>query len=504
MRNIILLLSTVLIFIACDDFLNEKPRHQWDMESAISSYASAEQAVNGIYGVVLPGDYMNAEYNLRQADRSGLTSHYANDYKFSYTQSTSPSSLWSVLYQGINACNLAISQIPKVSDSSFPSVAAKEELIAEARFLRGWFNSLLLLNYGYWWAEESSPYGIIYREEMTTVENAYQPRVSVGESWTKIFDDIDYGIEKMSDTFVTNRKVSKIFAKAWKAKLLLIRGKQRNISSDLSAAKTLVDECIAALPAAGIAMQADMAKHFEEAWDSKENIFVRYLNDDGNRTSKGGYWTTYGPAYNLGDDCVIASSGVEVPQIEATCGLQYGVEWMHEDPRWFISTGKARNPETWDDTYSWTWTKIYRKGSYDGKQAPVDEKYATYYLRVPELYIMKAELLAHTGASPADAIAPINEMRAKRTNPVLAALPVPANEQEMWDFIFQEYVKELFFENGCEYWASLRIPKDGTTYMQHIKGADFTFDQTKMSYPIPNSEMINNPALEGMQNPGQD
>ena len=119
---------------------------------------------------------------------------------------------------------------------------------------------------------------------------------------------------------------------------------------------------------------------------------------------------------------------------------------------------------------------------------------------------MKAECLAHTGASIADAIAPINQMRAQRTNPVLPALE-PATEQEMWDAIFQEYVKELILENGCEFWASIRIMKDGVTYMEYMKqsnGGSFVFEPTLAQYAIPNNEMINNPSLAGMQNPGQE
>lgn len=499
MKNkILLILSAVLIFTSCEDFLNETPRHQWELESAVSSYASAQQAVNGIYGVVLPGDYYGTDLHLKYASRSGIINHSSSDYNFSYTQSNSPSYLWQYSYLGVNACNLAIQQIPNVADSAFPNATAKDELIAEARFLRGYFHSVVMLNYCYWWSkDDSSPYGIIFRDEMTTTSNAYKPRITVGESWEKIFEDIDYGIEHMSNTFSTPRRASKIFAKAWKAKLLMIRG-------EYSAAKTLVDECLSALPAAGIEMQADMKEHFNQAWDSKENIFVRYLNDDGNRTSNAGYYTQYGLAYYLYTDCIITSSGYVVPQEEAECGLEYGVDWMREDPRWYISTGKARSPETWDESEVWTWTKLYRKGSWAGKQAPVDEKYAIYYLRVPELYIMKAECLAHTGASPKDAIAPINEMRAKRTNPVLDPLPTPVDDQQMWDFIFQEYCKELLLENGCEFWASMRIMKEGTTYMQHMKGADWTYEPTKLQYPIPNSEMVNNYELEGMQNPGQE
>ena len=497
MKKILLLLSAVLVFASCEDFLNETPRHQWEMSSAISNYNSAQQAVNGIYGIVMKGEVIGQELSLCYASRSGMVNTSSMDYSFTSKQSSTNTSLWQMLYQGINACNLAIGQIPNVPDASFPTATAKNELLGEARFLRGYFNSVLLLNYAYWW-DESSPYGIIIREEMTTPANAYNPRSTVAESWAKVMEDIDFGIENMSKTFSTPRRVSVIFAKAWKAKLLMVKG-------DYQTAKTLVDECLAALPAAGIAMQSDMKAHFDQSWDSKENIFVRYLNDDGNRTSNAGYYTQYGMAYYLYDNTFITSSGKDVPHEEAVCGLKYGADWMKADPRFYIVTGKARSAETWDDSKVWTWTKIYRKGAWAGKnESPVDEKYAHYHMRVPELYIMKAELLAHTGASPEAAIAPINEMRAKRTNPVLDPLPTPANTQEMWDFIFQEYCKELLLENGCEYWASLRIKKDGKKYMEHIKGESFEYEAHKISYAIPNSEMVNNHAIEGMQNPDQE
>ena len=501
MKNkILLLLSVSFALLSCDAFLTETPRHQWDINSAVSSYESSEQAVIGIYGSVLLNDNINAKLNMAYTDRSGLTKKDTKEYNFSYKQADyGYDGLWDYLYDGINACNLAITQIPNVSDNAFPTETAKEELIGEARLLRGWFNSLLLLNYACWWAEDSNPYGIIYREQPANMNNIHQPRITVGDSWKYIFDDIDYAIANMSDNFATNRRVSKIFAKGLKARLLLIRGVNQNIQKYLTDALDLIDECIAALPAAGIAMQADMAKHFEEAWDSKENIFVRYLNDDGKRTSKAGSTTNnYTFTY-------FGSSTSSYTQANAPCGLVYGLDWMHADPRWFIVTGKAKGPASYSNYQEkWTWTKIYRKGAFDGQKAPVDEKYATYYMRVPELYIMKAELLAHTGASKADAIAPINEMRAKRTNPVLEALPTPADEQEMWDMIFQEYVKELFYENGCEWFASLRIKKDGVTYMEHIKGANFVFDETKLQWPVPDWEMQNNTAVAGMQNPGQE
>lgn len=500
MKNkILLLLSAVLIFVSCEEFLHETPRHMWDAEYAVSTYSGAENVVNGIYAVVFPSDNFGTQLSLYYATRAGLMYYDQHSYYFTSTQATSPAGLWQTMYKGINAANLAISEIPNVSDGLFPTPTRKDELIAEARFLRGWFHSNIMLNYCYWWSkDESSPYGILYKGEVTTPDNAYGGRITVGESWEKIFDDIDYGIEHMSKTFTTPRRVSIIFAKAWKAKLLMIRGEYED-------ALDLVQDCLDALPAAGIAMEADMAKLFENSWDSKENILVRYLNDDGNRSYSAGSITPQSLITTAGSPCV-NGAGTVINQDVATCGLYYGHDWMIEDPRWYISTGRARHYLATNTDYYWTWTKLYRRGLYGGQQAPVDEKYAIYHLRVPELYIMKAECLAHTGASIADAIAPINQMRAQRTNPVLPALE-PATEQEMWDAIFQEYVKELILENGCEFWASIRIMKDGVTYMEYMKqsnGGSFVFEPTLAQYAIPNNEMINNPSLTGMQNPGQE
>ncbi len=496
-----LLISGSLLITACGDFLNESPRHKWDVDKAMTTYANAVQAVNGIYGRFMPGDNLNMALNVSYTNRSGFHGTKGNDFDLSYNQSNSPAAFWQTSYYAVNAANLAITGIPNVPDAAFPSSTAKNELIGEARFLRGYIYSVLLLNYCLWWDTDDSPYGLVYRDQTTDVANVHQPRISVGESWKKIFEDIDYGIENMSEKFSTPRTASRFFAKAYKAKLLLIRGAERNAPEDINTAKQLIDECISSLPS-DIAIQPDMKEHFAQSWDSKENIFVRYLEDNANRTSNAGHWCDYGLAYNYGTKCII--NNVDVPVSEATCGLDYGLDWFRADPRWNIVIGKARNPETWDNSYSWTWTKIYRKGRVAGKLDPVDEKYAVYLMRLPELYIMQAELRARTGATFAESIAPINALRGKRTNPELDPVPVPQDEETLWEIIFQEYCKELILENGCEYFASLRIYKNGHTFMEEMKGANFHYDKTKRQFPIPNGEMINNRELKGMQNPGQD
>ncbi len=502
MKKILLILLSAAAISSCEGFLNETPRHAWSVENAMTNYSNAEQAVNGIYSRFMTGDNLNMGLYTALAGKSGFFKTLGS-YNMDYTQSSgNNTSVWSTAYSAINACNFAINGIPLVPDSSFPTETAKDELIGEARFLRGYMHSLILLHYSRWYMEDSDPYGIIYRDVVSDATNIHVGRSTIGDSWKYVMDDIDFAIQNMSDNFESPRKVSKIFAKAYKAKLLLIRGTMRNSTQDLQDAKTLIDDVISSLPSS-IAMESDMAQMYTNSWDSKENIFVRYLEDNASRTSYAGYWCTYGLAYNAATKC-LQSNGAEVPQEDAVCGLNYGLDWIKADPRFFIATGKARNPETWDDSYSWTWTKIYRKGQFAGKEDPRDEKYAIYYMRVPELYLMQAELRARTGSSISDAIAPINLMRSKRTNPVLEPLN-PTTQDELMEMIFQEYVKELILENGSEFFASIRFQKDGKYYIELAKEADaVVYDKTRLQWAIPENEMINNRSLTSeSQNPGQ-
>jgi hypothetical protein len=502
MKHKIILFLLVAAFISsCGDFLNETPRHLWSVNEAMTTRDKAIQSVNGIYYRLCPGDNLNGSLNVAYTSKSGIINFSSGDFDMTYTQTSGGNStVWSQLFIVINAANLAINGIPDIPESAFTNAKEKDQLISEAKILRAWMNTIQLWNYSYWHAEDSSPYGILYRPEVTNAQNTALPRVTVGESYEFILKDLDEGIAGMP-AFSTNKKVSAIFGKALKAKILLNRGVVRNNTADLQAALGLVNELLNSdIPPTSIKMEADMRETYSKAWDSNEHIFVRYLEDNASRTTNGGYWTTYGFSYTTAFTNLNAQTGL--PLVDPPpCGLRYGTDWIIPDPRYTIVTGLARKAETWDDTYCYTWTKIYRKGSVGGKQEPIDEKYATYYLRLPELYIMQAELLARTGASLAVALAPINLMRSKRVNPVLPEISVPTSLDELYDIIFQEYVKELILENGTEFFASIRFQKNGRPYMETIKGGSFTLEYERLQWPIPNAELLVNPALE--QNPLQ-
>lgn len=484
----IFLAFVALNLSSCKDFLDEKPIHSLTGENAIKDLSTAKASLGGIYASFQNDAWSGALY-LSQASKAGFVRFFATEYDMSYTQLSSGSSPWQNFYISLNAANFAINGISKLPESAAKQ-SEKELLIAEARCLRAWININLLWSYGHWWAEDSDPYGLLYRDEVVGLQNIRKKRISVGESYQKIYEDLDFAISKLGD-ITTPRYVSKQFAKALKAKILLYRGGYRNTQPDLQAALVLVNDVLQNHPAS-FDLEANLSDVYAKAWDSKENLFVRYLEDDGTRTAKGGYYYTYYLSQLGGNTLPLPVGGKE------TAGLIYGLDWFTADPRWPVVTGPVRAAETWDNVFRYTFKKVARLGSYAGKVAtPIDEKYAAYYFRFSELYLLKAELLARTGASISESIAPINLLRSRRTTPVFAPLN-PADRTELNDLIFKEIFLETFLENGSEFFASLRFQKDGNPWIVTIKNGK-ALEINKLCKPIPESEIINNPLME--QNP---
>ena len=115
------------------------------------------------------------------------------------------------------------------------------------------------------------------------MSNLQVPRISVGESYTKIFEDLDDAIANMPD-FTTSRYLSRQMAQVMKAKILLYRGVMRGNTQDLKDALTLVETVKRDAPSAW-QMEADIAAMYEAGWDSKEVLWARYLGDFASTTT---------------------------------------------------------------------------------------------------------------------------------------------------------------------------------------------------------------------------
>ncbi|WP_191963490.1 RagB/SusD family nutrient uptake outer membrane protein [Pseudotamlana haliotis] len=480
----ITLIVVGLVMSSCEDDLNLTPNYSLNELNAITNAEDAHAAVNGAYAAIVNSDHFSGRLFVSLASKSGFVDWSSGDFDMEYSQSNETTSnisdRWLDYYKTLNAANFAISNIGKLTIDQI-NLEEKDVLLAEARCIRAFANMFVFWNYGHWWSsDDSNPNGIIFREEPITLGEVEQERLNVGDSYDKIFKDLDFAIEHL-ENFTNNRYMSKEFAKVLKAKIILYRNGYNDGTADLNEAIKLIDEVLYT-PISGFSMQSDLAKVYQDSWDSEENLFCSYVSDNEDRIDNISY------TYSFSMIMYYATKLPVAPYDQLDAGLNFGLDWFKGDPRWDIVTGEARAPIAWDTDLRFTFTKVARLGQFAGQLvSPEDLKYNTYFFRYSELYLLKAELLARTGASVSEAIAPINEMRSKRTNPVLESLN-PTTQQELMDMIFKEYFLETFVENGSEYFASLRF-KDGSgkLWMESIKGKPI--DENRLCYPIPAVEM---------------
>jgi hypothetical protein len=470
------ILSGILLLniFSCEDFLNQTPRYNLTIDNAVTDYSSAKNVVNGIYAK-LTASHLGGYLYATLSSQAGiyLNTESSVYYNMGYRQgSNDGSTQWQQLYTIVNATNVAIVLVSDLNDNLYPSIEEKERLIAEARCLRAFTYLQIHWLWSHWWEKADNPYGLIYRDEAADLANLQKSRLSVGDSYNRILEDLKYAEAHLND-FTSNRYVSRQFAKAMHAKLLL----NRNWEGDYTEALKLVQEVKTQSPAA-FSLETDLAKVYADGWDSKELLFSRYLGDLSNTTNN-----EYLYSYRLYYDSLLYN----IPQ-----------NWIQEDPRYPIVTGIARAPEAWDERTARVYTKLYRKGRYNGSA----DKYTTYYFRFPELYLIEAELKFRLNPNDiAGALAPVNELRSKYTNPVLPPLSA-SNRDELSDLLYKEIVLTLFLENGSDWFASIRFQKNGKAWLYTLK-PDITFSPEKYCWPIPDAEMINhtnkitqNPTLE--------
>jgi hypothetical protein len=519
MKKIYYILLLFLIgFSSCEDYLDVEPYYSYSDANAVSDLVTAEYAVRSVYDG-LRSDYISNSLYSELSSKSGFVSFYSDSYNLSYTEENDPGkNHWQYMYEAMNYVNFAIKGMQALPEESISSETEYKALLGEAKCARAYIYANLLWNFCHWWTyDDANIYGLAYRDQPADLENTQTARITIGESYAKIYEDLDYAIENMSD-YTSGMYMSKQFAQALKAKLLLFRAGYDNGNSttgtqnaaDLTEALALVNDILTNAPGT-FAMESDMQTLYDNSWDSNENLFCKYL-EDGERD--GGFTSYFMGRY--GNRAYYAT----IEDITQTAGVVYGLDWFKEDPRWSIATGVAPYYTNSSTRCVYTFTKLYRIGRYQGQLAgePYD-KWTAYHFRYAELYILKAELLARTNASITEAIAPINEMRASRINPMADAakyvadvdslyqyrpnlcLPIelPATQDDLMDLIFKEYWLELCMENGSEFFASLRFYKDGVPYIEAIKDG-LQLDEKSICWPIPSAEIENNQLI--IQNEG--
>jgi len=497
MKTIYKLATIIFILTAlssCDKFLTVTPPHKMTLENAVTSYDGAVSILNGMYASLSTGsgssirDYFGGGPFVALSAQAGIaransTYYYNMSYKSDYSAF---SNYWQHWFGCINSANAAIKGIEELAENKFPSPETKATMLGEARTFRAWVYSHLMWCFSHFWADDE--YGVLWREEVADFNNIFADRISVNESYEKIFADIDAGIASLPD-YTTSKRLSKQMAQVLKAKLLLNRG----WSGDYQDALDLVNTVISTAPAI-FTMDPDMKNMYNDAWDSHEVLWARYMEEEAGRAyGEGTYSQTI---IQAGDQWTTANQNN--PSSLKSFYPEFDT-WINADPRYGVTMGWARAISATGILYFCP-TKLARQGR--ASTDLMNDKFTTYYFRYPELYLMQAELRARTNASIESSIEPINIMRSKRTNPVLPPLAAPASRQELMELIFKEYCLELYMENGSEWFASLRFQKNSQPILYLMKPDVTPVDVNMHCWPIPSTETSTNSFIK--PNPGYD
>lgn len=464
---------------SCDSWFDgmlddELPKHDLVPENAIVDEKSSEKALLGAYSFLDDSQY-NSGYlnshlvtiNWHRLNMIGPTAGGSFDrdqvYKFQYDPTDTNYELpWSHVYKMMNAINNTITYTEQADDAKY-GPDRKNEILAEARFLRGFLNMYLMEHYAQFY-DLNSPYGVLLRMMPSALSNNNLARATVAQSYEAIYADLEFA-STYAPAFSSVYRISRPAAKAFYANYLLMRG----TDEDYKKALVLADE---ALASTDFAMEKNYADIFSKKQNSTELYFTQYTKAPFDYKSNvsgllqllgAGQW--HAKKNEPEDDFsqyLVIMNDEETERYKATC-----------DSVKFSSASSAKKTFVWKKHHSM-------------------EKVAMpmYYLRVAQMYLVKAEAMSYLPEyTIADVIGQLNVLHTRANEELLKAEDYATMEDARAE-IFKEYVRETGSENGDAFFYAARTMVGGRRLIAQYN-TWFTDDKT-LCFPIPAKELEKN------------
>lgn len=455
-----------MIFYSCElaEKLDDLPPSTLIVENAITSEATAETAVNGIYSYL--GDYgeMILFMITDQALRANLVTESAerSSYELELTALELPDdwrytkNTWVEIFSIVNAANNVIQQLEQFQDDDFSS-GRREQMLGEAYFMRAWANLYQMKMFGYFW-DVNSEYGPIIRLVPSGLNHNAQARSNVADGYKQILMDLRFASEH-APNFYSVYKASKDLAKAYIVETLLMRGEP----GDFEEAAQIADEVI---NSSSFTLESTFAEVYSNGYESSELMFSRDIKPENE--------ADYAVNNNFSNIYEVLGKKRNAP---TDTYFRYVTP---QDTRYevIIDTVTAADGVT----YLNTWAKHFE----------VDQDVPMRYMRLTQMYLYKAEALAKSGASVADVLVPINVLRNRAGMPEYDA--TMTNSNDLQQIIFNEMVIEVGVENGSEFFAAIRM-KDGSGERIFESLNPAFQSESQLVLPIPADELIFNPEM---------
>jgi len=465
-----ILFALLAAYSSCNKQLNEPPKNAKVDINAIVDQQSAQVALNGVYYRFANVTSDNiTDWTTHQVFSGMLTGVLG--YAFgAFPEETNDnvnsqysSSLWSENYLIINAANGVINGVNKIADNAFTG-NRKKEIMAEARFLRAYADFKLLIYFAEWYKPES-PYGVLLRDQLSTLSNIPKARSTVAESYKSILDDLDYAIANGPETN-PDYYASKWAAMALKMRVLISRGQGQDYTDVISLGNDIIQS-------GNYSLEANLKDLFySKGLGSKEVI----LGIKPQPSQEVFYYILSRDYYPFASSGYVASKTFK--------------DLLQNDPRGSWMIGPASPYQAYSpDTYYFT--KYIPYGS-DPSQASE----TSYAFRLSEVYLLTSEATIRSGGSLSTAKSLIDTVMAHAGVTDFSAVDNANTADQLLLQNFYEIERNLSGEDGIEWMALLRL---SFATVQQLKPT--ITKQMQYIFPIPLDEFQQNPSI-GDQNPG--
>jgi len=211
----VLAVTGLLIGISsCNKVLEKQPYASFSDQSAYTTLARVQLALNGVYDAAQSGFYAGGAVrgypfgaaNIEQGEARGehmynSATFYQITYEATYNNvSPNVDYMFQTLYSLINKANLTIVGLHGAASANVISAAQALQYEAECRFLRAMAHHELVLNFSKPFADGAGgQIGVIYRDQpvsgdasITAADAIQRSTVKVSDDYTKILADLDY------------------------------------------------------------------------------------------------------------------------------------------------------------------------------------------------------------------------------------------------------------------------------------------------------------------------
>lgn len=475
MKNIYHYLITGALVIsayACNKQLSALPENEKVDANTIIDAGTAQIALNGAYYNFANATLAKTGWQMHQiipAELTGFMGYGYGSFGAAYENKNESvgTPYWGESYKLLNAVNGVLKSVPGLADNKFTGTR-KQEIIAEAKFLRAYGHFKLLIYYAEWFKPESTN-GVLLRDELSTLDNIIKKRSTVKESYDFILADLD---DAIANAPATNQNV---YATKWAAMVLKMRVlMSRGQAADYTEVSSLADNV---MQNGGYTLEPVAADLFHVKGLASTEVILgvkSQANQEKDFYSKSKqYWPGASSLY------------------VATAKLK---TLLNNDPRqaWMIGSQKGTGT-----VESYFLTKYIVEGT-----APTTVSETDYAIRLSEVYLLKAEAIIRSHGNLSDAKSLVHQIQSKagitatQNTASYLAIENAANEADLLSELYKETVKTLVAEDGMEWMALLRLP---FAVVQQFKPT--ITNQALYILPVPADEFKYNPAF-GDQNPG--